>query len=85
MPIDWTKISIYHPGKVLSGSRVSTVLNTKANGLNTLKRFEFKIKTGTKIDEFLPLLTTNAEEKLDIDVSKHFIDRITGNQVEYFN
>jgi len=85
MPIEWTKIKVFHPGKVLQGARVATVLATKATGLNTLKRFEFNVRTGCKKEDFLHDLTTKAEEGIDIDLSKHFVDRITGNQVLYVN
>ena len=76
------KVSVYTGGKIVSGGRVATVLDTKAGGQNSTLAFSLAVPVGTSAEGFLSLLAAGAESK-DIDLADHFNDVITGNKVFY--
>ena len=78
--ISTVKVSVYKGGKVVSGGRAATVLETKTGGQNSTLAFIVQVPVGASATAFDTLLETGAVEN-DIDLAAHFIDMITGNQV----
>ena len=72
--------TVFHPGKIYQRKRLCTVDHTRKGSVsNTLSIGTFKFSQNDSKEEILEDLSGFCDDK-DIDISRHYVDVITGNQ-----